>query len=141
MLQRLTHWIPFPEQASSVARSVDRLYLFLITSTVSLALLLAVLVITFAIRYHRVHNRELPPQSPTGHFLEYAWTGATFVLFLFMFTWGAKVYFDLQAPPSNAIEMFAIGKQWMWKVQHPEGQREINELHVPAGRPVRLTMT
>lgn len=141
MLKGFIDALPFPAQASSVAASVDRLYFFLILSTVSLAVLLAVLVITFAIRYHRRSDREVPPQKSFSHVFEYAWTGATFLLFLAMFAWGARVYFDLQVPPANAIEIYATGKQWMWKVQHPAGQREINELHIPVGRPVRITMT
>jgi cytochrome c oxidase subunit 2 len=72
--------------------------------------------------------------------LELAWTFIPFVLSMVMFGWGAKVFFDLASPPANAMEVFVVGKQWMWKVQHPEGVREINELHVPVGRPVRLTM-
>jgi cytochrome c oxidase subunit 2 len=58
-----------------------------------------------------------------------------------MFAWGARAYFYLYRPPADAIEYFAVGKQWMWKFQHPEGQREINELHVPSGRPVKITVT
>src|SRR5215211_6086037 len=107
MLRSFIDALPFPAQASSVAASVDRLYFFLLVSTVSLAVLLAVLVITFAIRYHRRSDREVPPQTPASQVFEYAWTGATFLLFLAMFAWGAEVYFDLQVPPRNAIEVYA----------------------------------
>ncbi len=71
---------------------------------------------------------------------EIAWTVIPFFIFMGMFAWGAKLYFDIERPPDNAITMYAVGKQWMWKIQHPEGQREINELHIPVGRPVKLTM-
>ena len=64
-----------------------------------------------------------------------------FIFFMGFFVWGAKLYFEIQRPPDNAISMYVVGKQWMWKIQHPEGQREINELHIPIGRPVKLTMT
>ncbi len=131
----------FPEAASSMARPIDHLYFFLIASTVSLAVLLACLVIGFSIRYHRRSSTEFPVQIHGSNALEYGWTIASFLLFMVMFGWGARLYFDLSVPAPNAIEMFAVGKQWMWKVQHPGGQREINELHVPLGKPVRMTMT
>src|SRR3954454_21367173 len=141
MLQRFFGRLPLPEQASTHAPNVDRLYFFLIISTVSLAVLLAILVITFAIVYRRRSPREIPVQIHGNNVMEFGWTGATFLLFLVMFFWGTKVYFDLEVPPKDALEIFVTGKQWMWKLQHPEGEREINELHVPVGRDVRLTMT
>jgi cytochrome c oxidase subunit 2 len=72
--------------------------------------------------------------------LELMWTIIPFFIAMGMFGWGAKVFFDLYRVPAGAMEIFVVGKQWMWKVQHASGQREINELHVPAGRPVRLIM-
>ena len=104
-------------------------------------MLLAVLVIAFAIRYRRRSRREVPVQIHGSRLVEYAWTGATFLLFMTMFAWGTSVYFDVEVPPKNALEVFATGKQWMWKLQHPTGEREINELHIPIGRAVRITMT
>jgi cytochrome c oxidase subunit 2 len=73
--------------------------------------------------------------------LETSWSVIPFLIFLFMFAWGAEVYFSLNKPPADALEIYVVGKQWMWKVQHPEGQREINELHVPQGKAVKLTLT
>ncbi len=73
--------------------------------------------------------------------LEVTWIVTPFILFMGMFIWGAKLYFDIERPPDNAISMYVVAKQWMWKVQHPEGQREINELHIPVGRAVKLTLT
>ncbi len=72
--------------------------------------------------------------------LELLWTVIPFVIAMVMFGWGAKVFFDLYRPPAGAMEIYVVGKQWMWKVQHMDGQREINELHVPVGRPVKLMM-
>jgi len=63
------------------------------------------------------------------------------VIAMFIFVWGAKVYFEVLRPPETALEFYVVGKQWMWKVQHPTGQREINEMHVPRGVSVKLTMT
>jgi cytochrome c oxidase subunit 2 len=60
---------------------------------------------------------------------------------MFMFGWGASVFYHLRRPPDEALQVYAVGKQWMWKFQHQEGQREINELHVPAGRPVKITIS
>jgi cytochrome c oxidase subunit 2 len=57
-----------------------------------------------------------------------------------MFFWGANVYFDQMHAPANSMEIFVTGKQWMWKFQHPTGKKEINDLHVPAGRPIKLIM-
>jgi cytochrome c oxidase subunit 2 len=72
--------------------------------------------------------------------LELAWTFIPFVLSMVMFGWGASLFFRLATPPANAMELFVVGKQWMWKIQHPEGVREINEMHVPVGRPIRITL-
>ena len=57
------------------------------------------------------------------------------------FAWGAGLYFRQSKPPNNALDVYVVGKQWMWKIQHATGQREINELHVPVGRKVKLIMT
>ena len=70
--------------------------------------------------------------------LELFWSITPMFVFMAMFVWGAMVYFDAYAPPDDATVIYGVGKQWMWKFQHPEGQREINELHVPLGRPVKL---
>ena len=73
--------------------------------------------------------------------LELAWTFVPFLITLVIFFWGAKVYFVMASPPDETLNIYVVGKQWMWKVQHTTGQREINELHVPVGRPVKLIMT
>ena len=102
---------------------------------------IAVFLIYSAIRYHRKSENELGSQTRYNIPIEAAWTVIPFFFFMGFFVWGAKLYFDIERPPDNAISMYVVGKQWMWKVQHPEGQREINELHIPVGRPVKLTMT
>jgi len=63
------------------------------------------------------------------------------LIVLFTFAWGARIYFSLYRPPADAVQYYVTGKQWMWKTQHPTGQREINELHVPVGQPTKLLMT
>jgi cytochrome c oxidase subunit 2 len=131
----------FPEQASNFAPDTDHLLYFLLAVAVFFTLLIFGAIFYFAIRYRRRSERELPRVLHTGLTLEILWTVIPFGLTMIMFGWGAKIFFDQSRPPDNALQIYVVGKQWMWKMQHMEGQREINELHVPAGRPVRLTMT
>jgi cytochrome c oxidase subunit 2 len=130
----------FPQAASTMATDVDRLYLFLVALTAFFSLLIAFLVIYFAIRYRRVSEDEIPSPIAGSMKLEAVWTAIPMMIALFIFFWGAGVYLKLYRPPAGAIDLYVVGKQWMWKIQHADGQREINELHIPVGRPVRLTM-
>ena len=131
----------FPERASTIAGEVDALYFFLIGLSVVMSVLIATLVVTFAVKFHRRHDDEVGAQVHGGLMLELAWTFVPFLITLVIFFWGAKVYFVMASPPPEALNIYVVGKQWMWKVQHTTGQREINELHVPVGRPVKLIMT
>jgi cytochrome c oxidase subunit 2 len=131
----------FPEQASSFARDVDALYFFLIAVSAFFALLVAVLVIVFAIKFHRRHAGEVGARIEGNLPIELVWSVIPTVIAMVMFGWGASVYYHVRRPPDEAMHIYAVGKQWMWKFQHLEGQREINELHVPAGRPVKITVT
>ncbi len=131
----------FPEQASTLASRVDNLYFFLVASSAFFAVLVTVLVIAFAIRFRRRSPDEVGEPIHGSLVLELIWTGIPFVLAMVMFVWGASVYFALVRVPDEAMDIYAVGKQWMWKFQHPEGQREINELHVPVNTPVRVLMT
>lgn len=130
-----------PEQASTMAARVDALYYFLTAVSFVFGSLIFFLVIYFAVRYRRRSEQERPRAILGDLRLEILWSAIPLVLTMVMFAWGAVVYFELQRPPSNALEIFAVGKQWIWKFQHSEGMREINELHVPMGYPVKLTMT
>ncbi len=130
----------FPQAASSIAGEMDLLYLFIVAVCAFFTVLVAALVVFFTLRYRRRHADEVGADIHGSLSLELAWTFIPFVLSMVMFAWGASLFFRLASPPANAMEVFVVGKQWMWKVQHPEGVREINELHVPIGRPVRLTM-
>jgi cytochrome c oxidase subunit II len=102
---------------------------------------IACVLIAFAVRYHRRNDNELPTQIKGNVVAEAIWITTPFILFLGMFAYGAKLYFDVELPPADALDIYVVAKQWMWKTQHPEGEREINELHVPIGRRVKLTMT
>lgn len=130
-------WLP---GASTVSRNVDHLLWYLLLTTGFLTFAVAILVATLMVRY----RRRFPDQvgiAVHSDLLEWVWTIGTTVLFLSMFFWGAKVYLDLKRPPDNAVEVYTVGKQWMWTSEHLGGQREINELHVPVGQPVKITLT
>ncbi|MFY9549978.1 MAG: cytochrome c oxidase subunit II [Thermoanaerobaculia bacterium] len=130
----------FPEEASTFARHVDALYVFLILVTAFFSLLIGGLVVVFAIKFHRRSPDEVATEVHESQLLEIVWTVIPFCLTLVMFAWGAFVYFRITRPPANAMDIYVIAKQWMWKLQHTDGHREMNELHVPVGVPVRLTM-
>ncbi|MCG3160933.1 MAG: cytochrome c oxidase subunit 2 [Acidobacteria bacterium] len=133
---------PFiPEQASTVAGHVDRFYYFMVAISVLLAAAVALLEIYFAIKYRRRAPDEIPRQILGSIKLESLVVVFLFILFTGMFVWGTSLYFTLYRPPREAMEIYVVGKQWMFLFQHPEGAREINELHVPVGRRVKLVMT
>ena len=131
----------FPEQASTFAPEVDHLLYYLLLVAVFFTLVIFGAIFYFAIRYRRRSEQELPHVAHTGMALEIIWSVIPFGLTMVMFTWGASIYMKESRPPANALQINVVGKQWMWKIQHMEGQREINELHIPLGRPVQLTMT
>ncbi len=131
----------FEQNAASLSASVDLLFFSLLALSTLVSLAVFVAVVGFSIRYRkgsRVDRSEPPEQNIT---LEVAWTLVPLTLFIGLFVWSAALYHKLYTPPADALEIFVVAKQWMWKLQHPEGRREINELHVPLGRPVKLLMT
>jgi cytochrome c oxidase subunit 2 len=133
--------LPFwPARASTTAGSVDALFIFLLTLCGFMALAIFTMIIVFAIRYRRRPGHQAE-QIEGSDALEFTWTFIPFGIFLFIFVWGAYIYFQERTPPQGAAEVYTVAKQWMWKFQHVEGQREINELHVPVGRDVRMIMT
>ncbi len=134
-------WVElFPVSASSHADSVDHLFWFLMIVSGFFGFLILVLILTFSVRYRRSrHPVAEPTKSSIG--LELFWTAVPFAIALVIFVWGSKVYMDGETPPRGAQDMYVIGKQWMWKIQHPEGRREINELHVPENTAIKITLT
>jgi cytochrome c oxidase subunit 2 len=130
----------FPEQASSKAGEVDALYITLIAISAFFTLLIVITIIVFAIKYRRRSEKEKPKAITGSVLLELTWSIIPLLITLAIFGWASKIYFDLNRPPAGALDVFVVGKQWMWKFQHPNGVREINELHVPVGRAVKLTM-
>ncbi len=128
-----------PEQASTAAPRVDALYAFLWAMALVMTTIIAVLIIGFAVRFRR-RDESVPPRIEGSLRLEIAWTLLPLVVGLVLFVWGASAYFALARPPDDALEIYVVARQWMWKAQHPGGQREIDSLHVPRGRAVKLTM-
>jgi cytochrome c oxidase subunit 2 len=135
-----TNFPLFPQEASAHAAQVDGIYFFMMSVTAFFSLLIATLVVVFAIKYHRKNDDEVGVPIHGSLALELLWTIIPFSIAMLMFGWGAKVFFDAYRPPKGAMEIYIVGKQWMWKAQHMGGQKEINELHVPVGRAVKLTM-
>jgi cytochrome c oxidase subunit 2 len=136
----MTDFPLFPEQASSVAPLVDGLYLFLVVVTGAVSLLIWLVIFYFAIKYRRRPDNELAQEQEPPAILEMTWTFIPLIIFIGIFVAGAWVFLRMQVVPRNSLEIYATGRQWMWKFQHPTGQREINELHVPVGRAVKITM-
>jgi cytochrome c oxidase subunit 2 len=130
----------FPPNASSVATEMDLLYLFIVAVCAFFTVLVTALVVVFAVKYRRRHPNEVGHDIHGSLALELTWTIIPLVLAMIMFAWGADLFYRLAKPPRDSMEIYVVGKQWMWKVQHPEGVREINELHVPIDRNIRLTM-
>jgi cytochrome c oxidase subunit 2 len=130
----------FPPSASSMSGEVDLLYLFIVAVCAFFTVLVATLVVFFTLKYRRRQADDVGADIHGSLSLELAWTFIPFVLSMIMFGWGASVFLRQASPPANAMDIFVVGKQWMWKIQHPEGVREINELHVPMGRPIRVTL-
>ncbi len=131
----------FPQQASTLAADVDALYLFIIAVTAFFGILTTVVVIYFAAKYRTDDPMKVGARIHGSIPLELAWSIIPFLISIVIFAWAAQVYFDLYRPPDQTLEIYATGKRWMWKFQHLDGQNEINELHVPLGRPVKVTFT
>lgn len=131
----------FPPSAATNAQNVDSLFLFLLLVSVAMTGLIFLSVFIFAIKYRRRSEKERPAPILGSWKLETFWSAVPLLVMLVMFGWSTLLYFREYGPaPKDAIEIYVSAKQWMWKIQHPEGQREINELHIPVGRPVKLTL-
>ena len=127
-----------PEQASSYAADVDNLYLFLVGLTIFFTVLICAAIIYFFVKFRRKVGDPIPAHIEGSVVLESIWSIIPFIICLFIFAWGVKIYLEQYTIPNDAADIYVVGKQWMWKFQHPEGQREINEVHIPIGRKVRF---
>lgn len=130
----------YPEQASNFAPQVDNLVLFMITVCAVFAVAICAAVLYFMFKYQRRNPEEIGVPIHGDLRLEIAWIVLPFFLLLAMFGWGAAIYVDYRHTPNDTLDVYVIGKQWMWKLQQPNGRKEINELHVPVNRNVRLIM-
>ncbi len=131
----------FPDRASTTAGEVDALYGFLLVVGIVMTIAIFFFVAFFAFKYRRKDPHYRPKAIHGSIPLEITWSVIPFLVMLVMFAWGTKLYFQNYTPPrTDTLDIYVVGKQWMWKVQYPDGQREINELHVPTGRAVKLTL-
>jgi cytochrome c oxidase subunit II len=131
-------WLP---QASANAAESDYLMLALVLSALAILALVFGLMLQYMFKYRAGSGIDRGKVMKKTWRLETAWTIATLLVFFGLFLWGADLYVRLFRPPANALKIYVVGKQWMWKVEHEGGQREINALHVPVGRAVQLVMT
>jgi cytochrome c oxidase subunit 2 len=131
----------FPEAASSFAVEVDALYSFILAVSAFFAVAISLAVVVFAVKYRRTHAGEIGAHIEGSLPLELVWSIIPTIISMMMFAWGAKLFYEIRVPPDETLQIYAVGKQWMWKFQHTGGQREINELHVPLGRPIKMLVT
>jgi cytochrome c oxidase subunit 2 len=139
LVKWLTNFALFPPEASKIAPESDALFFFMVLVSLVGLTIVILLVAGFSILYRKErHPKAVQIEGST--LLEATWTIIPLGLFLIMFVWGALLYFRIYTPPANAMNIYVVGKQWMWKVEHPGGQHEINSLHVPVNEPVQLTL-
>ncbi len=129
-----------PERASEQAMQVDYLIYFISAVTGAATVLVYILLIYLCAMYRRRGDSDVTPRILGSHKLEIFWTVVPLIIFLGIFVWGVKVYDQGFEIPPDAPEIYVVGKQWMWKIQHPNGTREINELHLKVNQPVRITL-
>src|SRR6059058_1230892 len=130
----------WPVRASTTAGSVDALYIFLVALSAFMSVAIFAMILVFATKYRRRKGVDAE-QIEGSTALELTWSIIPLGIFVLIFVWGAVIYFRERTPPRGAAEVYVVAKQWMWKLQHEEGQREINQLHVPVGRDVRVILT
>lgn len=131
----------FPQQASTIAPKIDAVTIALTVVSAAFTFAFAFFVLFFAVKYRRGSRADRSNIKDSNPIAEAVYISVPTVLGIGLFAWGAITYFEVVTPPGDALEIYIIGKQWMWKAQHPEGSKEINELHVPVNTPVRLIMT
>ena len=135
-----------PPADSALATRVDHLFYAWLALGGLVTVAVFFLIVYFSAKYRHGSgaSREMPARGAlrrASHRIEIAWIVTPLIVFLGMGFWAAGLYYAHAAPPADATEVYVVGKQWMWKLEHTGGQREIDELHVPAGRPIKLIMT
>jgi cytochrome c oxidase subunit 2 len=139
LVKWMTDFALFPPEASKIAPQMDALYFFMVLVSLIGLTIVVLLVVSFSIMYSKKRH-PVAVQIEGSTLLEATWTIIPLGLFLIMFVWGALIYFRIYTPPANAMNIYVVGKQWMWKAEHPGGQHEIDALHIPTGRPIQLTL-
>jgi cytochrome c oxidase subunit 2 len=137
----MTDFPIFPEQASSIAAQIDALFLVLTGLSLAFAVPVVIFLLFFAFRYRQGRRVDRSKRIYESFKVEFAWSFIPFMLGMTIFGWGAFVYYNYATPPADTLDIYVIGKQWMWHNQHPSGKSEINDLHIPVNRPVKLIMT
>lgn len=140
-MNEFTDFTLFEQQASSLSGWIDILFFSMVALSTLVVVGVFIALTTFAIKYRRGSRADRSHPLNRSMAIEDTWTVVPLVLFIGIFVWAATLYYDLLVPPKDTLDIFIVGKQWMWKVQHPQGRREINELHVPLGHSVKLVMT
>lgn len=137
-----TSWVPiFPDQASTFAWQVDALYAYLIVVSIAFTIPIVAAIFFFGIKFREKEKYATPDEMHGSIVLELGWSILPFIVSMTIFLGGAIVYYNQYRLPDEGMEVYVVGKQWMWKIQHENGQREINELHIPVNTNVKLTMT
>ena len=131
----------FPTQASTLAPEVDNLYLGIVAITAFFAVVVVIFVVYFAIKYRDDTGEKVGAPITGSMPLELGWSLIPFFISIGIFVWASVVFFHIVRAPDQTLDIYSTGKRWMWRFQHIDGQREINELHVPVGRPVRVVFT
>ncbi|WP_058188125.1 cytochrome c oxidase subunit II [Terracidiphilus gabretensis] len=139
LVKWMTNFALFPPEASKIAPQMDALYFFMVLVSLVGLTLVGLLIVGFSILYSKKRH-PVAVQIEGSTLLEATWTIIPLGLFLIMFVWGSLIYFRIYTPPANAMNIYVVGKQWMWKAEHPGGQHEIDALHVPTGQPIQLTL-
>ena len=135
------HWIPFwPDTAALNGVVVNNLYIAELGLCGLIMAIVVGMMVTFCLRYRAGSTASRADRVKKTWHWEIGWTSATFIGFLVLFVWGASIYIWLFKTPPGDIEIYVVGKQWMWNFQHPGGQREIDALHVPIDKTIRLVM-
>src|SRR3970282_2304930 len=115
----------FPDTASTIATRVDALYFFLVALSGFFSLLIAGLIVYYAVKFRRRSPDSVGARIGGGLVLELTWSIIPLAIVLFIFTWSASVFFAMARPPDDTLNIYVVGKQWMWKFQHLNGSREI----------------
>jgi cytochrome c oxidase subunit II len=127
--------------ASANAPEVDYLLLALLAISGAVLALVFGLMLLYVVKYRAGSGIDRGEVAQKTWRIETGWTAATLAAFFGLFIWGSNLYVRLFQPPPNVLKIYVIAKQWMWKAEHVGGQREIDQVHLPAGRPIQLVMT